>query len=155
MSIRTRVRQSKFGTAAEEAMVGLLVAGTHLAARLEEACSAAGVTRDQYNVLRILRGVHPEGHPRYEIAARMIDRAPDVTRLLDRLQRRGLVRRTRAGGDRRLSVARITDKGLALLARADRGVAAVHARFAAGLTPAELAQLIGIVDKLIPNEDQD
>lgn len=152
MSVRERVRQAKFRTASQEAMVSLLVAAAHLRARLEEVCGGAGVTTDQYNVLRILRGAHPEGHPRYEIAARMMDRAPDVTRLLDRLQRRGLVRRARAGSDRRLSVARITDKGLALLERTDAAIEAVHAAYAAELSPEDLARLLQLCDRLIPRE---
>src|SRR5215204_2537155 len=61
--------------------------------RMNDVCRKHGVTHDQYNILRILRGVHPTGHPRCEITKRLISRAPDVTRLLDRLVRQGLVER--------------------------------------------------------------
>ena len=79
----------------------------------------------QYNVLRILRGA-PEGLPCGEIAARMITRDPDVTRLLDRLEKRGLISRCRETKDRRTVMARITPQGLKLLSRLDEPVQAGH-----------------------------
>jgi DNA-binding MarR family transcriptional regulator len=79
----------------------------------------------QYNVLRILRGA-PEGLPCGEIASRMITRDPDVTRLLDRLEKRGLISRCRETKDRRTVMARITPDGLKLLSRLDEPVQAAH-----------------------------
>jgi DNA-binding MarR family transcriptional regulator len=116
-----RLKQGRpFPDPVQESMVSLLVAARWLEDRLSQRLEPFGLTHAQYNVLRILRGVHPEGHPRCEIAARLIVRAPDVTRLVDRLARRGLVTRGRPGwGDRRHSVARITAKGLALLERTE------------------------------------
>lgn len=144
MSLKDRVQQSAFREPAEEASVAVLVAAAHLMQRLEDVCATERITPDQYNILRILRGVYPAGHPRYEISRRLIDRSPDVTRLLDRLTRRGLVRRYRAEGDRRLSLARITDRGLAVLDRLQKPIAAVEVEFTAPLTAAaqrELARL--------------
>src|ERR1700676_3164060 len=79
----------------------------------------------QYNVLRILRG-SPDGLPCGEIASRMITRDPDITRLLDRLEKRGLISRCRENKDRRMVMARITPEGLKLLARLDEPVQAAH-----------------------------
>jgi DNA-binding MarR family transcriptional regulator len=79
----------------------------------------------QYNVLRILRG-SPEGLPCGEIAVRMITRDPDITRLLDRLEKRGLISRCRETKDRRMVMARITSQGLNLLARLDEPVEEAH-----------------------------
>src|SRR6202163_4938811 len=79
----------------------------------------------QYNVLRILRG-SPEGLPCGEIGSRMITRDPDITRLLDRLEKRGLISRCRENKDRRMVMARITPEGLKLLARLDEPVQAAH-----------------------------
>jgi DNA-binding MarR family transcriptional regulator len=79
----------------------------------------------QYNVLRILRGA-PQGLPCGEIAKRMITRDPDITRLLDRLEKRGLISRSREARDRRTVMARITAAGLKLLARLDEPVQAAH-----------------------------
>lgn len=119
----------------------MLVAAGHLSRALDEVCSARGITHDQYNVLRILRGVHPGGHPRYAVAERLIDRSPDVTRLLDRLEREGRVERFRSDEDRRLSLSRITDEGLRLLNVLDPEIRAVHERFGAGLDAGELREL--------------
>jgi len=79
----------------------------------------------QYNVLRILRG-SPEGLPCGEIASRMITRDPDVTRLLDRLEKRRWITRRRESKDRRMVVARITHEGLKVLARLDEPVEELH-----------------------------
>lgn len=121
-----RLRQSKpFGNPAGEAAVNLLLAGAWLNDRLDQALSPLGISHAQYNVLRILRGAHPDGHPRGEIACRMIDRAPDVTRLIDRLARRGLVERAQGKEDRRTSITRITAKGTTLIEKADEPFKAV------------------------------
>jgi DNA-binding MarR family transcriptional regulator len=81
----------------------------------------------QYNVLRILRG-SPEGLPCGEIANRMITRDPDITRLLDRLEKRGLISRWRETKDRRVVMAKITSNGLKLLSRLDDPVEEAHRR---------------------------
>lgn len=81
----------------------------------------------QYNVLRILRGT-PEGLACGEISARMITRDPDITRLLDRLEKRALISRCRETADRRMVMARITADGLKLLARLDAPVEEAHRR---------------------------
>ena len=83
------------------------------------------LSTNQYNVLRILRG-SIEGLPCGEIASRMITRDPDITRLLDRLEKRGLISRCRETKDRRLVMARITPEGLRLLTRLDEPVQAAH-----------------------------
>ena len=114
-ALSKRLRQSVFSSPVQEAALSLLLAANRLNESVEAVCVSHGITRPQYNVLRILRGVHPQGHPRCEIASRMLERAPDVTRLIDRLQSRGLVRRLRADKDHRQSIAGITPEGLKLL----------------------------------------
>jgi DNA-binding MarR family transcriptional regulator len=93
--------------------------------------------------------VHPDGHPRHEIARRMIHRAPDVTRMLDRLLRRKLITRVRDPRDARLSVARITPAGLTLLKRIDPEVEAVQQKTMAMLTPAERRELVRLCERLV------
>ena len=88
---------------------------------------AADLSPTQYNVLRILRG-SPQGLPCGEIAARMITRDPDVTRLLDRLEKRNLISRCRETEDRRMVMARITPDGLKVLADLDQPVVEAHRR---------------------------
>ena len=149
MSIQKRVAQRRFESPAQKAMVSLLVTAGHLARALEEVCDAHGITHDQYNVLRILRGVHPEGHPRYAIAERLIDRSPDVTRLLDRLEREGFVERSRSDEDRRLSISRITDQGMALLKEMDPLILNVHEGFTVCFSRDEMRQLATLCEKAL------
>jgi DNA-binding MarR family transcriptional regulator len=85
------------------------------------------LSANQYNVLRILRG-SPDGLACGEIASRMITRDPDITRLLDRLEKRKLISRCRETKDRRMVMARITPAGLGLLARLDEPIAEAHRR---------------------------
>ena len=149
MGVRARLKQSReFRTITDEALVGLMVAAGLHAQRINELCRRYGVTHDQYNILRILRGAHPEGHPRYEIADRLISRAPDVTRLIDRLERQGLVERTWAPENRRHSIARITAAGLDLLAAIDPELEALQEAAVAGLSADDLRALSRICDHL-------
>jgi DNA-binding MarR family transcriptional regulator len=150
MPIRERLQQRRFHSVADEAVVSLMVAADHIDQAVAPVWERHGITADQYNVLRILRGVYPGGHPRNEVARRMIHRAPDVTRMLDRLVRRGLVTRLRNADDRRESVATITKAGLALLDRIDPDVLAVQQAITAALTEAKLRQLVRLCDALIP-----
>ncbi len=151
MSIRKRVVQPQgFGSVATEAFVGLVVAADHVTQLFEAVCKRHGITVDQYNVLRILRGVYPGGHPRSEVTRRLMRRAPDVSRLLDRLERRHLVERSRSMEDRRLSVARITKSGLALLERIDPEKEIAEKNAMAPLGESQLRQLARLLDRLIP-----
>jgi DNA-binding MarR family transcriptional regulator len=149
MSVQSRLEQRAFRGEADETVVSLLVAADHLDQQLAPVIAAHGITTDQYNVLRILRGVQPEGHPRHEIARRMIHRAPDVTRMLDRLLRRKLITRARDPEDARLSVARITPAGLALLKRIDPEVEAAQEQATAMLTAAERKELVRLCNRLV------
>ncbi len=117
--LRRRIRQKRFDSPLQEAIANVVVAANYIRERMDHALADLGLTFPQYNVLRILRGAHPGGHPRCEIAARMLDRAPDVTRIIDRLAQKGLVARDRSGSDRRHSITRITREGLRLLERLD------------------------------------
>lgn len=150
MPVRSRVQQRRFEDAAQEAVVSLLVAAAHVTQQLEAVYAQRGITGDQYNVLRILRGAHPHGHPRFEIARRLIRRAPDVTRLLDRLARQGLVERAWDPDNRRHSIARITPRGLALLDSLDPEVRRVQREATAKLSASDLRTLARACDRLIP-----
>jgi DNA-binding MarR family transcriptional regulator len=150
MPIHERVQQRRFAGPGEEAAVGLLVAADHLEQAFETLCARHGLTGDQYNVLRILRGAYPRGHPRGEIARRSIRRSPDVTRMLDRLTRQGLVKRARDPEDHRRSVATITRAGLTLLARMDPEVKAEIRRLTTALTATQLRRLARLLDALVP-----
>lgn len=117
-----------FADLEEEAFLNLLRAADALATDAEEVLKPAGLTLTQYNVLRILRGAGAEGLSCREIAKRMLTHDPDVTRLLDRLERRGLAGRHRASKDRRVITTRITATGQELLRGLDQTVADFHRR---------------------------
>jgi len=108
---------------------------------------AQGITPQQYNVLRILRGAGGDGLPTLEIAERMVEHTPGITRLLDRLEGKRLVRRERCPTDRRQVTCRITDDGLTLLAGLDRPVREAEEAALSGLTPKQLQQFIALLDR--------
>jgi DNA-binding MarR family transcriptional regulator len=114
-ALSRRLKQAKFTDPVQEALLSVIVAANTLNEFMDRVCEEHGITRAQYNVLRILRGVYPEGHARCEIASRMVDRASDITRLVDRLQARRLVKRTRGSEDQRQAVTCITARGIKLL----------------------------------------
>lgn len=149
-----RIRQSSFESPAQEALLNVLVAAGAIRQCVDEACARAGLTQGQYNVLRILRGAHPEGYPRCDIAVRMLERAPDVTRLIDRLAAQGLVERVRGTADRRLSVTRITRAGLEVLRRLDRPVAAIARALERRLGEPELRELSRLCEALYGDDLQ-
>jgi len=121
-----RANQSRPPECPEEALfLELLRTGDLLSRRPLQLLRAHDLSPNQYNVLRILRGA-PEGLLCGEIGRRMITRDPDITRLLDRLEKRGLIRRCRASEDRRRVQTRITREGLALLRRLDEPVREMH-----------------------------
>jgi DNA-binding MarR family transcriptional regulator len=148
VTIQSRVQQSKFQSLAQEALVSLLVAAALVEQRTSDLLRPYGLTHDQYNVLRILRGAHPDGHPRLEVGKRMMSRAPDVTRILDRLERQGLVERGWAPENRRLSIARITAEGLELLATIDPLFHATQLEATHGLSEAELRAFIRTCERI-------
>src|SRR6202790_378550 len=123
MDRSTKVRPE--GSAEEAAYLDLLRTADVLTRGAIGVLKAEELSTTQYNVLRILRG-SPQGLTCGEIASRMITRDPDVTRLLDRLEKRGLISRCRETKDRRMIMARITPEGLKLLARLDEPVQAAH-----------------------------
>jgi len=129
MSELFKKRIQDYSSPAMEAMINLLVAAGYLRDKLEVTCDSFGITLSQYSVLRILRDAHPRGFSRTEIVRRMVEKAPDVTRLVDRLEQQRLVERSRPAEDRRLSVTRITDAGLALLSHVEPRVHAVEDRY--------------------------
>jgi DNA-binding MarR family transcriptional regulator len=115
----------KVGSSEETAFLDLLRTADMLSRGAVEVLKAEDLSPSQYNVLRILRGA-PEGLPCGEIASRLITRDPDVTRLLDRMEKRGLISRARESRDRRMVLARLTAAGLKLVDRLDKPVQKMH-----------------------------
>ena len=142
MKPRVQPRNARRGTACREeaAFLDLLRTTDMLSRGLISVLKTGDLSPTQYNVLRILRG-SIEGLPCGEIASRMITRDPDITRLLDRLEKRGLISRCRETKDRRMVMARITPEGLKLLARLDEPVQSGHRKQLGHLGPDRLRHL--------------
>src|SRR4029077_4271298 len=124
-AIQPEKRRQRTGSPEEAAFLDLLRTTDMLSRGPAQILKTEDLSATQYNVLRILRGA-PEGLSCGEIASRMITRHPDVTRLLDRLEKRGLISRCRETKDRRTVMVRITPDGLKLLTRLDQPVQAAH-----------------------------
>lgn len=142
------IRQTKpFRTPEDEAFVSILRTAEAFLWREAEFLKPYEVTQAQYNVLRILRGAEPDGLICREIGERMITRDPDVTKLLDRLEARGLVKRERQEKDRRIIVARITQEGLALVEEIDGPVLKLTADLLGHLGERKLRTLIRLLEE--------
>jgi len=132
------------GAAEEAAFLDLLRTCDILSRRLAEVLKPAELSATQYNVLRILRGAK-QGLACGEIASRMITHDPDVTRLLDRMEKRGLISRRREAKDRRMVLTRITPQGLKLLAQLDGPIHGAHRSQLGHLGPDRLRMLAALL----------
>jgi DNA-binding MarR family transcriptional regulator len=148
-ALQREIRQRRpFRSPAHEAAVGLLRTTDRVRRSLAAVVEPRGITLQQYNVLRILRGSRPRGLPTLEIAARMVEHAPGITRLLDRLKAKTLVLRERHARDRRRVMCRITPAGLRLLAGLDAGLQHADETTLGVLSRRELRRLIALLDRI-------
>ena len=148
-TLQDELRQRKpFGSAAQEAFLSLVRTETALRAGLEQVLGPHGLSLAQYNVLRILRGAGREGVCRNDIRDRLVSRMPDVSRLLDRMEAAGLVRRVRSTEDRRQVTTTLTPRGRALVDQLDPLVAAEHQRRLGHLSERQLRTLIDLLAQI-------
>lgn len=146
-SLHREIRQTKpFLSLGQEAILGILSTADRLRRRLTDLLGPHGVTLQQYNVLRILRGAGENGLPTLEIAERMIERSPGITRLLDRLETKGFVRRERCPEDRRQMLCWITDSGTELLAELDEPMNSMEGRALFDMDRTDVERLIKLLD---------
>lgn len=143
-----RLKQNRFISPKQESMLNVMVTSSWFLGELTTAMSDFGITPAQYNVLRILRGSHPTALTCSDIRSRLIDRTPDVTRLLGRLERQKLTTRERARHDRRVVEVRITRKGLDLLEEMEDDIEEATDRLTDNLSEEEHAELSRLLDKL-------
>ncbi|MBB5233939.1 MarR family winged helix-turn-helix transcriptional regulator [Deinococcus budaensis] len=134
-----------FSSPEHEAYVTLQRLATRLRDETEALLKTGGLSVTQFNVLRILRGSGREGLTCGEIGGRLINKDPDVTRLLDRLEKLGLVERARSEHDRRVVLTHLSPEGRALLGRFDAPLAELHRRQFAHLPPERLGALLGLL----------
>jgi DNA-binding MarR family transcriptional regulator len=140
--------QQNFRSREQQAVLGLLRTADAIKRSLAHVIEPHGITPQQYNVLRILRGAAPEGLPTLTIGERMVEQTPGVTRLIDRLERKDLVARIPCPKDRRRVFCQITPKGLGLLEELDEPVNRWDAQTVSILPPSEVDSLIKLLDRV-------
>ena len=147
--LRDELKQTRpFSSSAHEAVVSILRTAALVQRRIAQVVEGSGITIQQYNVLRILRGAAPVGLPTLSIRDRMIEEAAGITRLLDKLEQAGHVVRERSTPDRRQVLCKITPAGLRLLTQLDEPVDIANDQALAMLDDSEkrdLVELLGAV----------
>ncbi len=145
--LQEEIKQGKpFRSLQEEVFINILLTADTLTRKLSEMLKRSGLTPAQYNVLRILRGAGECGHACREIGDRMITKDPDVTRLLDRLEDRGLVSRARDERDRRVITVRVTRQGLDLLSELDSEVDSFDMKLFEHMSERQLTKLCELLE---------
>ena len=147
-------QRSPFRSRGQEAYLGILRTADVLRRYSTRMFEPYGLTAQQYNVLRILRGAGAAGIPTLAIAERLIEETPGMTRLLDRMESKGWVLRHRCPRDRRQVLCTITQPGLDLLARLDPVVNAADSEVTGVFSESELDMLIGFLDRIRRQEPQ-
>jgi DNA-binding MarR family transcriptional regulator len=140
------LQEPAFTSTEEEALLNLLRSSDYLERAFQQKIRGWGLTATQYNVLRILRGAHPNGLPCAAIGERMIAAEPDITRLLARLKRLKLIRQHRDRHDRRVVLTTITDVGLELLKEMEPAVRNGPKELLGHMRRADLAELIRLLE---------
>jgi DNA-binding MarR family transcriptional regulator len=144
----TRNSRARSGSRRERLVYEILRTAGHLRHSYADLFDGCGITYQQYNVLRILRGAGAEGLPTLEIVNRMIDQAPGITRLLDRLQAKRLIWRQRPANNRRTVVCHVTDEGLELLRQLDPQLQQRVRGLSRRLSDTEIETLLGYLERI-------
>jgi DNA-binding MarR family transcriptional regulator len=156
MTRATRRSVRQFDSPQQEAFLALWRTYDRLRAFEDELFAGFDLTAQQYNLLRLLRASHPEAAPTSSLLARLVSRAPDVTRMLDRLEERRLIVRARSAKDRRAVLVGITESGLDLLAQIAAPLRACHERQLGHLSTSDLKNLAQLLHKArAPHEPED
>ncbi len=146
MKIEQEIKQTKFRNPQHKATLNLLYTASWLEGRNQDFFKPFGITNQQFNILRILRGQHPNKISGSEIKSRMLDKNSDVSRLLDRLIIKKLAVKSKCPDDKRAADIAITEKGLQLLKALDDKMDQIESK-AINLTPAEAVKLSSLLDK--------
>jgi DNA-binding MarR family transcriptional regulator len=145
-ALQEELKQTKpFRTLQQEAQLNVVRTANQLSDAFDQMLKPHGITSTQYNVLRILRGAEPAGLCRNEVSQRLLNRMPDATRLLDRMEEAGFVTRERSDSDRRLVTTRITKKGRQIVDSLDEAADRQHEKSLGHLTEKQLHALIELL----------
>jgi len=152
-ALQDELKQTRpFRTLRQEAQLNIVRTANVLSDAFEQMLKPHGITGTQYNVLRILRGAEPDGLCRNEVSQRLLNRMPDATRLLDRMEEAGLVTRERSAADRRLVTTRITRKGRQIVDDLDEAADQQHEQALGHMSEQQLKTLIKLLT-LIRSQD--
>lgn len=141
------IKQREFRSEAHKAMVNLIYTSSQVLTKISEVTESYGITRQQYNVLRILRGQYPGSASINEIKDRMLDRMSDCSRLADRLATKTLIRKSNCPKDKRSVDITITSEGLDLLDRMEPAISAIESLFAS-FSPGEVNRFNDMLDRI-------
>lgn len=145
MKIEQEIKQHKFQSIYQKAVINLIYTANWLVGNQQKFFSCFGITPQQFNILRILKGQNTKGISATEIKSRMLDRNSDVSRLLDRLEKKDFVRRQASASDRRATDVFITERGLDVLSEIGRGQKRIDNIIS--LSEAEAELLSNLLDK--------
>jgi DNA-binding MarR family transcriptional regulator len=151
MSLEQDIQQQEFKNEYQKALINLLYTHNHVVARMSKVFKEFGITRQQYNVLRILRGQHPNKVTINVIKERMLDKMSDASRIVSRLNKKGLIERKQSKGDRRAADVSITNKGLGMLEKLDP-ITESFDSFFKNLEVADAQKLNNLLDSLRDND---
>ena len=147
--LREEIQQNKpFQNHSHAAALALVRTTDELRRSMDTLIAPHGVSAEQYNVLRILRGAGAKGLPTLEIAARLLEKNPGITRLIDKLEAKKLISRTRCESDRRQVFCTITKAGADLVGSLDEPARRQNRQMFRGLTEAQVDTLIGLLDRV-------
>lgn len=146
-TIRTKLtrRAARFDSLEQEVFLNLWRTYDRLRIHEDEVFGRFDLTPQQYNLLRLLRAAHPDSLPTLTLASRLVSRAPDITRMLDKLESRGLIVRDRPADNRRMVRVQISDSGIALLEEISQPLQECHVRQLGHMSAGELKQLIALL----------
>ena len=148
-ALATTLKQNRpFASLEQEVYLSILRTASELSYAVDQFFRPFGITSSQYNVLRILRGAGTGGLCRNEISERMVTATPDMTRLLDRMEKAGWVTRKRAEGDRRQVFTHITKAGMELLARLEKPTGDFVTPLFAGTSISDLKTVLKVNDQI-------
>ena len=145
MKIEDEIKQTKFSSPYQKAVLNLIFTTSWLEGRYQQFFKGFGITNQQFNILRILKGQHPKSISAKEIKSRMLDQNSDISRLLDRLFKKGLIQKQTCPNDKRATDVSISEKGINLLAEINKHQKILDTILE--LTEAEAQQLSDLLDK--------
>ena len=145
MKIEEEIKQQKFRNAHHKAMINLIFTSNWLNTKQSDQLKPHGITAQQFNILRILKGQHPQSISATSIKSRMLDKNSDISRLLDRMETKGLIEKKVSANDKRAFDVTISAYGLSVLSEVDKFTKDTDAFL--GLTEIEAAQLSDLLDK--------